>query len=63
MDRFLDNQENGRYYFSYKQHGTVSGRYGSDAQQLPRPKEEGDDDPIVIEYNNLLEYYLRHQNY
>jgi DNA polymerase I-like protein with 3'-5' exonuclease and polymerase domains len=58
MDRFLDNQENGRYYFSYKQHGTVSGRYGSDAQQLPRPKEEGDDDPIVIEYNNLVRAFF-----
>jgi DNA polymerase I-like protein with 3'-5' exonuclease and polymerase domains len=58
MDRFLDNQEDGRYYFSYKQHGTVSGRYGSDAQQLPRPKEEGDDDPIVIEYNNLVRAFF-----
>jgi DNA polymerase-1 len=58
MDRFLDNHENGRYYFYYKQHGTVSGRYGSDAQQLPRPKEEGDDDPIVIEYNNLIRAFF-----
>ena len=24
MDRFLDAQEDGRYYFYYKQHGTVS---------------------------------------
>jgi DNA polymerase I-like protein with 3'-5' exonuclease and polymerase domains len=58
MDRFLDAQEDGRYYFYYKQHGTVSGRYGSDAQQLPRPKEEGDDDPIVIEYNNLIRAFF-----
>ena len=58
MDRFLDNQEDGRYYFYYKQHGTVSGRYGSDAQQLPRPKEEGDDEPIVIEYNNLIRAFF-----
>jgi DNA polymerase I-like protein with 3'-5' exonuclease and polymerase domains len=58
MDRFLDAQENGRYYFYYKQHGTVSGRYGSDAQQLPRPKEEGDDEPIVIEYNNLIRAFF-----
>lgn len=60
MDRFLDAQENGRYYFYYKQHGTVSGRYGSDAQQLPRPKEEGDDEPIVIEYNNLIRAFFIH---
>ncbi len=58
MDRFLDSQEDGRYYFYYKQHGTVSGRYGSDAQQLPRPKEEGDDEPIVIEYNNLIRAFF-----
>jgi len=58
VDRFLDNNEGGRYYFSYKQHGTVSGRYGSDAQQLPRPKEEGDDDPVVIEYNNLVRAFF-----
>jgi DNA polymerase I-like protein with 3'-5' exonuclease and polymerase domains len=58
MERFLHGEENGRYYFYYKQHGTVSGRYGSDAQQLPRPKEEGDDDPVVIEYNNLVRAFF-----
>lgn len=58
IERFLSAQEDGRYYFYYKQHGTVSGRYGSDAQQLPRPKEEGDDDPIVIEYNNLIRAFF-----
>jgi DNA polymerase I-like protein with 3'-5' exonuclease and polymerase domains len=58
IERFLTAQEDGRYYFYYKQHGTVSGRYGSDAQQLPRPKEEGDDDPIVIEYNNLIRAFF-----
>jgi DNA polymerase I-like protein with 3'-5' exonuclease and polymerase domains len=26
IDRFLDNQEDGKYYFYFKQHGTVSGR-------------------------------------
>lgn len=58
VDRFLNNQENGRYYPYYKQHATVSGRYGSDMQQLPRPKEEGDDDPIVIEYNNRVRAFF-----
>ncbi len=43
IDRFLDNQEDGKYYFYFKQNGTVSGRYGSDAQQLPKPKEDGED--------------------
>ena len=58
MDRFLDAQEEGRYYFYYKQHGTVSGRYGSDEQQLPRPKEEGEDHPVVIEYTNLVRAFF-----
>lgn len=58
IDRFLLGQEDGKYYFSYKQHGTVSGRYGSDAQQLPRPKEEGEDEQIVIDYNNLIRAFF-----
>jgi DNA polymerase I-like protein with 3'-5' exonuclease and polymerase domains len=60
VERFLEREENGRYFFYYKQHGTVSGRYGSDAQQLPRPKEEGDDDPIVIEFNNRVRAFFIH---
>jgi len=62
VERFLNNHEEGRYYFYYKQHGTVSGRYGSDAQQLPRPKEEGDDDPVVVEYNNRVRAFFVHEN-
>jgi DNA polymerase I-like protein with 3'-5' exonuclease and polymerase domains len=58
MDRFLDKQEDGMYYFYYKQHATVSGRYGSDAQQLPRPKEEGEEDPIVLKYNNMIRAFF-----
>lgn len=58
IDRFLNANEEGKYHFYYKQHGTVSGRYGSDAQQLPRPKEEGDDDPIVVEYTNLVRAFF-----
>jgi DNA polymerase I-like protein with 3'-5' exonuclease and polymerase domains len=58
IDRFLESEEGGNYYFYYKQHATVSGRYGSDAQQLPRPKEEGDDDPIVVEYNNMIRAFF-----
>jgi DNA polymerase-1 len=58
MDRFLDKVEDGLYYFYYKQHATVSGRYGSDAQQLPRPKEEGEDDPIVLKYNNMIRAFF-----
>lgn len=58
IDRFLEGQENGVYYPYYKQHATVSGRYGSDMQQLPRPKEEGEDDEVVIKYNNLVRAFF-----
>ena len=54
MDRFLNNQEDGMYYPTFKQHGTISGRYGSDLQQLPRPKEEGELDEIVLKYSNQI---------
>ena len=54
VDRFIDRSEDGRYYFYFKQHGTVSGRYGSDAQQLPKPKEEGEDAPIIVKYTNIV---------
>lgn len=58
MDRFLENHHQGYYYFSYKQHGTISGRYGSDAQQLPRPMEEGEDHPIVLKYANRIRKFF-----
>jgi DNA polymerase I-like protein with 3'-5' exonuclease and polymerase domains len=58
MDRFLDNQIDGGYYFYYKQHGTLSGRYSSDAQQLPRPKEEGELSPLVLKYNNAIRAFF-----
>ena len=58
IDRFLDGQEDGRYYFYYRQNGTVSGRYASDAQQLPKPMEEEQDVPIVVHYNHLVRKFL-----
>lgn len=58
IDRFLDAQENGIFYPSFFQHRTVSGRYGSDMQQLPRPKEEGELDPIVLQYNNIIRKFF-----
>jgi len=58
VDRFIDGNEDGKYYFYFKQHGTVSGRYGSDAQQLPKPKEEGEDAPIIVYYTNIVRKFL-----
>ena len=53
-ERFLDEQEDGIFYPYFKQHGTTSGRYGSNLQQLSRPIEEGSDDPRVVKYVNTL---------
>lgn len=58
IDRFLDAQENGIFYPSFFQHRTISGRYGSDMQQLPRPKEEGEQDPIVLKYTNIIRKFF-----
>ena len=58
VDRFRDRQEDGRYYFYFKQNGTVSGRYGSDAQQLPKPLEDGEDAPILMKYVNIVRAFL-----
>jgi DNA polymerase I-like protein with 3'-5' exonuclease and polymerase domains len=58
IDRFLESEEDGKYYFYYKQHATVSSRYGSDSQQLPRPLEPGDEDPIIVEYTNMIRAFF-----
>lgn len=58
IDRFLEGSEDGKYYFYFKQHGTVSGRYGSDAQQMPKPREEGQDTPLVVHYTNLVRAFM-----
>lgn len=62
IDRFLENHEDGFYYFSYKQHGTLSGRYGSDAQQLPRPMEKGQESEVVLKYNNRIRKFFVVEN-
>ncbi len=58
VDRFRERAEDGKYYFYFKQNGTVSGRYGSDAQQLPKPKEDGEDAPIIVKYTNIVRAFM-----
>ena len=54
-ERFLENHENGIYYPTFKQHGTTSGRYSSDFQQLPRPKDEDSvEHELVKKYNDSI---------
>lgn len=58
VDRFLDSAEDSRFYPYFKQNGTVSGRYGSDLQQLPRPKEDGEAAEIIIKYTNQIRAFF-----
>lgn len=69
IDRFLDEQEDGIFYASYQQHRTISGRYGSDLQQLNRPievseLESGKVSPVVYKYNNRVrEFFISGPGY
>jgi len=58
IDRFLDGSEDGRYFWYFKQHGTTSGRFSSDCQQMPRILEEGEQSALVLHYNNILRSFL-----
>jgi DNA polymerase I-like protein with 3'-5' exonuclease and polymerase domains len=58
IDRFLDSSEDGKFYPYFKQNGTVSGRYGSDLQQLPKPLEPGQDEKIIINYTNIVRAFF-----
>ena len=58
VDRFLDSAEDGRFYPYFKQNGTVSGRYGSDMQQLPKPLEPGQDEEMIMNYTNLVRAFF-----
>lgn len=58
VDRFLDSAEDGRFYPYFKQNGTVSGRYGSDLQQLPKPLEPGQDEDMIMGYTNVVRAFF-----
>lgn len=59
IDRFLEGAESGRYYWYFKQHGTTSGRFSSDCQQLPRVLEDGEVSDLVMRYNNTIRSFLK----
>ena len=59
IDRFLDGAENGRFFWYFKQHGTTSGRFSSDSQQLPRVLEDGEASQLVLKYNNIVRSFLK----
>ena len=62
IDRFKERAEDGIYYFYVKQHGTTSGRFSSDSQQLPRILEAGEASPLVLKYNNVVRRFVRSED-
>lgn len=58
IERLLEGAENGRYYASFMQHRTVSGRYAGDLQQLPRPLEPGQASALVVHYTNQIRSFI-----
>jgi DNA polymerase I-like protein with 3'-5' exonuclease and polymerase domains len=58
IDRFLDDQEEGIFYPRFFQHRTISGRYGSDIQQIPRPLEPGQASDVVIKHTNRMRKFF-----
>lgn len=58
VERFLTESEDGVYYPYWKQNGTVSGRFASNLQQLPKPMEDDQDVEIVVHYNHLVRQFM-----
>jgi len=58
LTRFLDKEEDGMFYPSFFQHRTISGRYGGDLMQLPRPLEAGQESEVVVKYTNMIRKFF-----
>lgn len=58
IERYIQEQENGRFYPKFFQHRTVSGRYSGDLQQLPRPVEGATDTDLVAKYTNRIRNFF-----
>lgn len=56
IDNLLNSSENDKFYPSFAQHRTVSGRYAGDMQQLPRPL--ADDGGLVAKYTNRIRQFI-----
>ncbi len=59
IEQYLEKAHEGRLYPEFKQHGTVSGRYSGDLQQLPRLLDEDDAiEPAVAKYTSLIRSFF-----
>jgi len=54
-ESFIENSEDGIWYAQFKQHGTTSGRFSGNSQQLPRVLEGSD---IVAKYSNKIREFI-----
>lgn len=62
--RFLEEQEDSIFYPTFFQHRTVSGRYSSDLQQLPRAIENPADGDLIAKYtNSIRELFVSRDGY
>ncbi len=58
VQRLLNECHNGRFYPSFLQHRTVSGRYGGDMQQMPRPLEALGNHSLVVKHTNRIREFV-----
>ena len=59
IERLLEGQIDGVFYPSFFQHRTISGRYGSDLQQMPRKVSEADEPSAIIrKYVNAIRDFI-----
>ena len=63
IDRLIEENEESRWHPSFQQHRTISGRYGSDAQQFPKAIEDdeierGESTPLIQRFTNLIRTFL-----
>ncbi len=56
--KLIEESEDGTFYPSFLQHRTVSGRYASDLQQLPRQVDASSASPLVRKYTNLVREFI-----
>lgn len=59
IERFLERAEGDIFYPQWKQHGTQTGRFSGDLQQLPRMLEDGQAPEVVIKHtNNIRNFFI-----
>lgn len=61
IDRLIREHENGYFYPTFKQFGTISGRFAGDLQQLPKPVDKEDEDkfhPLELKYRNVVREFF-----